>query len=215
MIADVEFRLIGKQLPVDHGYLLSSAIARIIPQIHGDQSVGIHAINGPYIGDRLQLVTSKSILRIRIDATRVHEFLPLAGKTLHVGSHNIHVGVPMIRALTPTAKVYSRLVVIKGFTEPDTFLEAARRQIEELGIKGNPVLIDHNNGEAMGSYGVDTGTRSKFLRRTIRIHDKEIVGFALRVDNLQNHESLLLQETGIGGRRRFGCGLFLPIIRKG
>jgi CRISPR-associated protein Cas6 len=107
------------------------------------------------------------------------------------------------------------LVVIKGFTEPDTFLEAARRQIEELGIKGNPVLIDHNNEAAMGSYGVDTGTRSKFLRRTIRIHDKEIVGFALRVDNLQNNESLQLQEKGIGGRRRFGCGLFLPIIRKG
>ena len=145
MMVDVEFRLSGNQLPVDHGYLLCSAIAKIVPQIHGNQSVGIHKINGPYIGNRLQLITPQSILRIRIDGTRVNEVLPLAGKTLRVGSNKIHVGVPMARALTTAAAVYSGLVVIKGFTEPDLFLEAARRQIEELGIKGNPVLIEQAN----------------------------------------------------------------------
>ena len=40
--------------------------------------------------------------------------------------------------------------------------------------------------------------------------DKEIVGFALRVEELTAEESIRLQEKGIGGRRRFGCGIFVP-----
>lgn len=213
MIVDVEFRLRGKELPVDHGYLLCSAISKIIPQLHGDQSVGIHPIKGPYIGDRLLLLTEKSFLRIRIDATRVSQVLPLAGKTLCMGAHKLHVGVPMARALTPATRVYSRLVVIKGFTDPEPFLEAASRQLHELDVKGMPVLIELI-GAAPQSHDVGMGSKSKYLRRTTRIHGKEIVGFALRVDDLEPYGSMVLQEKGIGGRRRFGCGLFLPIIRK-
>ena len=45
----------------------------------------------------------------------------------------------------------------------------------------------------------------------IQIKDKSIVGYALRVVGLTAEESIRLQETGLGGRRRMGCGVFLPI----
>jgi len=48
------------------------------------------------------------------------------------------------------------------------------------------------------------------VRRTVRIHDREVVGFALRVQDLTAEESLHLQEHGLGGRRLFGCGIFVP-----
>jgi CRISPR-associated endonuclease/helicase Cas3 len=49
----------------------------------------------------------------------------------------------------------------------------------------------------------------------LRIRDREIVGFALHVDGLGATDSLRLQATGIGGRRRFGCGVFAPTKTQG
>lgn len=47
------------------------------------------------------------------------------------------------------------------------------------------------------------------IRRTLRIRDKTVVGYALAVTELTADESIRLQEAGVGGRRRFGCGLFV------
>ena len=38
-----------------------------------------------------------------------------------------------------------------------------------------------------------------------------MIGYALRVFGLTAEESIRLQEEGLGGRRRMGCGVFLPI----
>jgi len=133
----------------------------------------------------------------------------LAGKSLEMDGHQVRVGVPYTRALTPSARLYSRLVVIKGFVEPEAFLEGARRQLDSMGIKGTPYLVEQSHVEQNNREQAQ-GSHSPFLRRTIRIRDKEIVGFALGVEELTAEESILLQEKGIGGRRRFGCGVFVP-----
>jgi len=92
---------------------------------------------------------------------------------------------------------------------PGPFLEAVQRQLNELEIRGEPFLIP--TGDAVEvNRSRNGGTRSEWVRRTLRIRDKEIVGFALRVEGLTAEESILLQEKGIGGRRRFGCGIFVP-----
>ncbi len=118
------------------------------------------------------------------------------------------MGTPQTVAMKPTARLYSRLVVIKGFLEPQAFLEAAQRQLEELDVKGKPSLVYQPNVAAANA-DKNTGSRSPFLRRTIKIRDKEVVGFALRVEELTAEESIRLQEKGLGGRRRFGCGIFI------
>jgi CRISPR-associated protein Cas6 len=53
------------------------------------------------------------------------------------------------------------------------------------------------------------------IRRTLGIHGKQIVGFAVRVDGLSSEDSLTLQARGLGGRRRFGCGAFVPATPEG
>jgi hypothetical protein len=35
------------------------------------------------------------------------------------------------------------------------------------------------------------------------------VGFPLRIDGLTAEESLIVQEHGVGSRRRMGCGVFV------
>lgn len=206
---DVAFRIHGDEIPADHGYRLCSALAHVVPSLHGDQTVAVAPVSGEPCGGRSLRLGPGSRLVLRLDAERIAEVLPLAGKTLRVDDRSIVVGVPEVRPLLPSACVYSRLVVIKGFMDPDPFLAAAQRQLDDLGIKGTVALVAQ---PAIASANADSshGSRSPFLRRTLRIRDREIVGFALRVSGLSAEESIRLQEVGIGGRRRFGCGVFIP-----
>lgn len=56
------------------------------------------------------------------------------------------------------------------------------------------------------------GSRSDEPRRKVmRIREKKVIGFALHATELTAEESLLLQEHGLGGRRKMGCGFFGPI----
>jgi len=209
---DIRFRLIGKNVPADHGYHLFSAISEIVPEIHGNRSIGIHLINGRLIGNRLLALTEHSRLTIRTSIEQIKPLIRLAGKTLRLANHDVQVGTPDTRPLIPSARLYSRLVIIKGFTEPVGFLEAVHRQLADMNIQGEPSLVEQSH-VAEANRRRSTGSRSSYLRRTIRIRDKEIVGFALRVGNLTADESIRLQEEGIGGRRRFGCGIFIPSRR--
>ena len=207
---DVQFMVTGQLLPADHSYLLFSAICGVVPDLHGDEGLGVFPVNGRLVGGRNLAVTEHSRLTMRLEADRIREVLALAGKVLEVGSGRLSVGVPATKALQPKVRLYSRLVVIKGFTEPLPFLDAAERQFKALEIKGRLSLVPQpqvaeTNQERPG------GSKSPFLRRTTRIRDKEIVGFALIADNLTADESICLQEQGLGGRRRFGCGLFVPV----
>jgi CRISPR-associated protein Cas6 len=59
---------------------------------------------------------------------------------------------------------------------------------------------------------VDAGPHEgKPRRRVLRIKEKKVVGFPLRVTGLTAEESITLQEQGVGGRSKMGCGFFLPV----
>jgi CRISPR-associated protein Cas6 len=45
----------------------------------------------------------------------------------------------------------------------------------------------------------------------IRISKQKIIGYAMVVSELTADESIRLQEVGLGGRTRMGCGFFLPV----
>jgi CRISPR-associated protein Cas6 len=92
----------------------------------------------------------------------------------------------------------ARLVSIKGFTEPGPFLEAARRQLGALDMAGEPDIPQVLEGPRAGQP----------RRRVIRVRDKRVVGFPLIVSGLTAAESVRLQESGLGGRGKMGCGFF-------
>ena len=206
---DVQFNLQGDRIPADHGYLAYSAVSKFVKEIHEGEEFGIHAISGRLLGDRMLEIVPHSRLTFRLPVERVKDVLALAGKTLSIGDHRVVVGVPASRALVPSASLYSRLVVIKGFMEPEPFLDAVKRKLVEMKVNAAPSLVS-TAGAVEVNADRSGGTRSPWIRRTLRIHDKEIVGFAVRIEQLTAEESVLVQERGIGGRRRFGCGLFIP-----
>lgn len=189
---DLAFRVIGTTVPVDHGYALYSAINRLVPVLHDARDIGVHPIRGRYVGDGNLHLTPSSRLTIRLPDDRIRPFLKLAGKDLEVDGLRLRVGVPETRALRPAVTLYARLVTIKGFMDPEVFREAARRQLQ-----GMNVTADLHVGE----------------RRTLRVKDKQIVGFEVTALGLDAENSVRLQEVGVGGRRHMGCGIFVSFRR--
>jgi CRISPR-associated protein Cas6 len=205
MIIDLAFSIISHHaLPADHGYLLYSAVSRMLPEAHQADGYGIHPICGRQLGGRTLQLTEHSRLTIRTDAERIAEFLPLAGKSIRLLDRTLRIGVPQVRPLVPATALRSRLVTIKlpeaaaqhDSEAAETFLTATLRQLSDLGI----------STEAMPSLG---------KRRTIRIKDKEVVGYEVIIEGLTAEESLKLQEHGLGGRRKMGCGIFTPMAAMG
>lgn len=205
MSIDLAFSLIGTApIPADHGYQLYAAISRVLPSVHQSNGIGIHPIRGRQVGDRQMQICDWSKLTIRIAAERISELLPLAGKQLNIAGRSVCVGIPQVYALAPAAALRSRLVTIKpgGKEDPrppdeSTFLAAARRQLESLGISGE------------GQLTIPTRDQRP-IRRTLRIKEKEVVGYEVIVSGLTGEKSIFLQQHGIGGRRHMGCGIFVP-----
>lgn len=214
VVIDVALDIHGSELPVDHGYSLFSAISHIIPELHDDESVGIHPINGLLAGNRLMHITHDSKLVIRISNERVRNIIRLSGKSITVEGHKISIGLPVPHMLRPASILQSRLVVIKGFLDADSFLDACKRQLASLDISAGAEIPLKQSTLSFEQKTGPSGMGNKLIRRTLRVHDKVIVGYAVRVNGLDTTDSIKLQEIGLGGRRRFGCGIFSPVYEK-
>jgi CRISPR-associated protein Cas6 len=196
----VHFPVQGRQLPADHGYALYSAVTRQLPALHGVPWLGVELLSGvPWREGVIVLPTRGAQLRLRIPADRHAAVLPLAGKRLDIAGHPLRLGIPIARPLESAPSLYARVVTIKKFTEPEPFLDAARRQLEALDVSATLELPLDEQG--------------RFRRRVIRIHGRTVVGFSLAAHGLADEDSLRLQTHGLGGRRSMGCGHFNPIVR--
>ncbi|BAZ33837.1 CRISPR-associated protein, Cas6-related (plasmid) [Cylindrospermum sp. NIES-4074] len=191
---ELRFDIFGQTLPSDHGYALYSNISHLCPQLHEQKWLNLQTIMGIPDGKGKIYLTEKSRLRIRVPGDMVPAVYPLAGKALTIGKHLIRLGIPQIFMLQPASRLRSRIVVIKGFQEPEAFLSAAKRQLEALGIQGRVWIPLNAEGESE--------------RKTIKIKKYTVVGFGLEVADLSDEDSIKLQIAGCGGKRRMGCGVF-------
>lgn len=188
---DLVFRLSGDPIPQEHGYPLFAALDLALGGIHDADWLAVHPILGiPRSDGKLAFSPRRSGLRLRASAEHIPRLLRIAGSSLTILGHKLEVGTSQIFPLRPEPHLASRTVTIKGYTEETEFLEAVEQRIQELG----------------SSAKVELGRR-----RVTRIANHLVVGFGVKVRNLEPATSIKLQETGIGGRRHFGCGSFLPL----
>jgi CRISPR-associated protein Cas6 len=207
------FSVSGDKITADHGYYLHSALSDLLPFHHDEKqrgNTGVHPISGTLCCERMLAINSGSKLILRIAADRVADYLELCGKRLNIGNHSISVGIPSSRKLIPAVPLWSRLVTIKGFTTPTEFLDAAHRQLHELDIGARAHLVTRRSPVST-ERRTDNIARSPFIKRTLDIKGRNVVGFSLVVTELTAEESLRLQTQGIGGRRSMGCGIFVPL----
>lgn len=196
MQLDLEFPVSSASgIKVDHGYHLYAGLSRTLVTVHSENGIAVHPIRGTQFGNRMLQLMPWSSVKIRSPQEKIADLIALSGKSIDVGDHKVRLGVPQLHALEPAAVLRSRLVTIKGFQDAATFVEAVRRQLNALEVSEQAIL-----------------TVGK--RRTIRIREKEVVGFEVILEGLTAEESIAVQETGIGGRRHMGCGVFVPMATK-
>jgi CRISPR-associated endonuclease/helicase Cas3 len=142
-----------------------------------------------------------STLTLRVPDDQIAGMLPLAGQALRLGNASVRVGVPTVRTLVPVTALRSRLVNIKvanirpEATTEEQFAGAVRRQLSALGIS-------------------EAASLTVGKRRTMRVKERELVGYEVLVEGLTAEDSIALQEHGVGGKRHMGCGVFVPIERR-
>lgn len=197
---DLVFQLSGRTIPLDHGYALFSAINQLVPAIHDNRRIGVHPIAGRAVAPGTLALDDRSRLRLRLPAEELAPYLVLAGSRLDLDGHRLNIGIPRADALAPAPSLASRCVSYKRSMTADDLLAAVRRDLETLAITAEPALVP-NRVE---------NPRDPFTRRALRVRGRTIIGYALRLHALSPQDSLRLQESGLGGRRRFGCGILVP-----
>lgn len=203
-VIELHFPIQGKRIPSDHGYLLFSAISQMNAEIHDVDYLGIHTFPGVRVGNGFIKLLSDSKLKLRLPVDKIASVYKLAGKRLRLGGDSLLLGSPSIVALTPASKLWARIVVIKTKDEsrtPECILVAANKQLDALEINGKATL------ERVGN-----GPEEQYARRVVKIKGTTIPGFGLYVNDLSDEDSIRLQSEGIGGRRKMGCGLFVPAL---
>ena len=153
-------------------------------------------------GNGRLLVGPNARLGLRLPSDLLPRCLKLAGKSLDMDGCRLRVGVGETRALTPVATLRCRIATTKNGDDPARFDAETARQTAALGIRGKVFRVPKVCGR---SDGRDPS------RRIVRVKNKRIVGYAVLATELTTEESILLQERGLGGRRRMGCGVFVPL----
>lgn len=202
MTVDLLFTTHGGAVPTDHGYPLYAALSRVVPAFHeADAGVRFAPLTG-VVGERGRLrLTERSHLRVRLPADAIPKVLPLAGQAVDVAGTTVRLGPPSVLALRPAATLQARLVTFKHCDEPERFLATAKAKLAELEVAGGLVIRVIESGPRAGEP----------RRRVVRVKERAIVGYAVVVSGLGADDSIRLQERGLGGRTRLGCGFFLPV----
>jgi CRISPR-associated protein Cas6 len=200
-VIDLAFQIVGTTIPLDHGYPLFSAICRLVPVLHGDRRIGVHPIRGRQSAPGVLRLHEGSRLRLRLPSEDVAAYIPLAGAELELDGHRLRVGIPNVEALKPAESLGSRLVTYRHGLDPVAVEACVRRELAGLEITAEPRLISSARPPWTGQP----------MRRVVTIAGRRVVGFSLRVSGLTPRESLRFQDHGLGGRRRFGCGVLTPV----
>jgi CRISPR-associated protein Cas6 len=184
---DLSFRVAGQTLPVDHGFALYGALSNLLPILHEDQEVGVKLIRGRYVGNGMLDISPFSELVFRLPLVRAPQYIRLAGRSLDVLGNALRVGISRTNALIPSVALFAQLVTTKNGNDQSRFETEIRNQMEKLEVRGRPTI-----GK----------------RRTFQVHGKQVVAYSLLMSELTAAESVALQEHGLGGRQKMGCGFF-------
>jgi CRISPR-associated endonuclease/helicase Cas3 len=190
MHVDLWFPVVGKTLPSDHGYQLFSALCRVVPALHDQPAWGLHTLRGKLVDAGMIALSHRPRLGLRLPGDLIPIALPLVGRIIEVGGHMIALGHPTIAPLEPAKALSCRMATIKPFMEPEPFKQAVLRQLQAQNLEKDGIEV------RVGK------------RKVLSVGDQKIVGFSVRIAGLDPRTSVDLQSSGIGGKRKLGCGVF-------
>jgi len=200
---DVVFRIDCASLPVDHAAALAQAVCTHTPLLAASPVAGVHAIhvagsqNGwerPRHNGEGLLLSRRTRLRVRVEAAHASALIDqLSGVTLDVSGHILRILSATMRALTPVPTLFSRYTVFKDLDlacEEDVFVQRVIKHCGLLGFSPTKVMCGKTQ---------DLASSDGIIRaRSVLLAD------------VPAHNSVTLQDQGLGDYRTMGCGLLIP-----
>jgi len=182
---DITFSLGGRSLPQAHAYELWRAVARALPWLEAEYSAGILPLRTSASGEG-ELLPQRARLILRVPIALASQAQALSGQVLDVAGHELTVGEGKQRQLQAHPTLHAHLVT--GAREEQEFLVGVAAELRQLGVACKWIC-----GRRMAITG-----------------EQPIEGYSLVLHELKPLDSLRVQYAGLGGERRYGCGIFVP-----
>lgn len=183
---DVVFDLEGSAVPEYYPYLLWEELVRCLPWLKNDESAGVHPLRGSVSGQAF-LLAKRSKLILRVAAEDEARVAPLSGQKLKVGGNELAVGKSKTRPLQAANTLHAWMVESDlGEVE---FMAEVKKQLQSAGVSCNLICDKH---------------------RVISDGKRTLQGFGLVLHDLKPQASIQVQQSGLGGARHLGCGIFVP-----
>ncbi len=199
-ILDLSFRMECRELPVDHAWALSHAIAANLPWFKDEPCAAIHTIHGAASGNgwirppeqpgSLLLLSRRSRLHLRLPKHRCDDARALCGTTLDIAGYSIKVGDCQKKALVPSRTIFSRSVCCTDSDDEQEFTRWIAEKLHQQGINVSKMLCG--------------------LSHTVMTPDRILLARSVLLADLDLEQSIYLQQHGFGPERTMGCGVFLP-----
>jgi CRISPR-associated protein Cas6 len=196
-IVDMAFDINCRCLPVDHAYALSQAIAEALPWFEGESQAGLHLIHGAESGngwsrpeEDLLYLSRRTKLMLRLPEHCIDEAQKLKGMTLDIAGYSLKIGNAKSKPLMPMPVLFARHIIATPEQDEESFLNQAVSQLQEMGIECRKALC---------------GLTHQFVKPNGPLFTR-----SLMIADLKPHDSIRLQEQGLGEGRKIGCGLFVP-----
>ena len=196
-MAELSFSVDCKELPYDHAYELSSAILNLVPEIENDKRNAIQTLHGPMSGNGWVRPDSENItlskrakLIMRINKNQLNDIKGIEGKEIMLFGNALKIGPSKVKNFLVVKDLFCRFVMSDHKTSEDDFLNNIQNELKGLNINIRKALC----GKSMV---ISFGKKTLYTR-------------SLMIADLSKEESLKLQEEGVGDKKLYGCGIFLP-----
>jgi len=188
MIVDLKFDIAGKRFPCDHGYKLYAALCARMPELKA-ASFALLPVRGVKTQGRSNLqLTPRSRLGVRTDTdTAAQIAFHFMNSALRIGDNTFRLGEATAYPLVPGTRHRAQMVTVRNH-EHDT-----------------PAEFEQHLRSRLLDCGLDVGVTAQ-KATYMHIHKHPVTGYTCLFDSDIN-TSVALQECGVGGRRKMGCGV--------
>lgn len=187
-VTDVHFELRGATLPIDHGLALFEELARLAPWLRDEELAGVHPVNGADSGLGQLILNRRTRMVVRIPSQRLDDLLVLSGQEIVVAGVKLAIGAGKTKALPRYTPLYSHIVTT-GSSEEGAFARDVMTLLDELGIDTRFIC-----------------GRQQQVTTTVG----RVAGYSLMLHGLPIEHAIRIQQVGLGGNRKIGCGIFIP-----
>lgn len=199
-VVDLVFHIKCPTLPVDHAHPLSTALLEALPWLAEEEQAGIHLVHGASSGHgwtrpedpstEVLHLSRRTRLRLRLPKHRLDDAGKLTGRMLDIAGHSMEVSQSSVHLLSTISTLFSRYILTQEAIDEGQFLEQVAKELGSRGIPCRKMLCG--------------------MPHTHSFPDAPVFSRSLMVAELEPEQSVRLQQQGLGGGRKTGCGLFIP-----